>query len=102
MIIYFSRLKAEIEEWDNLINGINHFHSSIVKVAKKVSQGSNQISLTSNEVDMSVLHEDQRKFLLQYCTDNEKTQLENNYLEQMMDTIEVKASIIYPLITMLN
>ncbi|CAG8717451.1 10940_t:CDS:2 [Rhizophagus irregularis] len=81
--------KAEIEEWDNLINGINHFHSSIVKVAKKVSQGSNQISLMPNEVDMSVLHEDQRKFLLQYCTDNEKTQSENNYLEQMMDTIEV-------------
>ncbi|RGB27604.1 Mis12-Mtw1 protein family-domain-containing protein [Rhizophagus diaphanus] len=92
------RLKAEIEEWDNLINGINHFHSSIVKVAKKVSQGSNQISLMPNEVDMSVLHEDQRKFLLQYCTDNEKTQLENNYLEQMMDTIEVKVDNLYALL----
>ena len=86
-------MRTEIEEWNNLINEINHFHSSIVKVAKKVSQGGNQISLVPNEVDMSVLHEDQRKFLLQYCTDNEKTRLEENYLEQMMQTIEIKVCI---------
>jgi len=88
-------LKTENEEWSNLINEINCFHSSIDKTAKKVSQGGNKISLVPDEVDMSVLHEDQQQFLLQYCSDKEKTQLEKNYFEQMMQTIEIKVGIYY-------
>ncbi|CAG8502280.1 16423_t:CDS:2 [Funneliformis caledonium] len=88
----FQRLKTENEEWNNLINEINSFHSSINKAVKKVSQGNNNIFLVPDEVDMTVLHVDQQQFLQQYCSDNETTQLENNYFEQMMQTIEIKAS----------
>ncbi|CAI2181229.1 14717_t:CDS:2 [Funneliformis geosporum] len=94
----FQRLKAENEEWNKLINEINSFHSSIDKAVKKVSQGSNNIFLVPDEVDMSVLHVDQQQFLQQYCSDNETTQLENNYFEQMMQTVEIKVDNLYSIL----
>ncbi|CAG8776452.1 5346_t:CDS:2, partial [Racocetra fulgida] len=82
------RLKAECEEWTNLISEINSFHASVVNVASSIPSDEGKISMLPDEIDMSFLPEEQHKFLLQYCNEDEKNKI--NDLEKIIQPLEIQ------------
>ncbi|RIB17057.1 kinetochore-associated protein Dsn1/Mis13 [Gigaspora rosea] len=89
------RLKAEYEEWTKLISEINSFHASVVNVSPSITGTSSEgkISILPDEIDMSFLPEEQHKFLLQYCNEDEKNKI--NEIEKIIQPLESQLDHIY-------
>ncbi|CAG8813601.1 1954_t:CDS:2, partial [Racocetra persica] len=87
------RLKAECEEWTKLVSEINSFHASVVNVASSIPSDEGKISMLPDEIDMSFLPEEQHKFLLQYCNEDEKNKI--NDLEKIIQPLESQLDHIY-------
>ncbi|RHZ69009.1 hypothetical protein Glove_291g33 [Diversispora epigaea] len=83
-------LNAENEAWLNLITKYNSLCTS--KIETSVEE---KTCIFPDEVDISVLPEEQNKFLLKYCTENNNVLMEDKVLEEFMLPLEIQIDQLY-------
>ncbi|CAG8631006.1 8385_t:CDS:2 [Acaulospora morrowiae] len=91
----FYRLNAEYEEWSNLISGFNSLYSSIVNADGQAPTNEGMTTIFPDEVDMSVLSEEEKNFLSQYFVEDDNTSSEDKILEEIVHSLEIQVDQIY-------
>ncbi|CAG8603468.1 1056_t:CDS:2, partial [Diversispora eburnea] len=81
-------LNAENEAWTNLITKYSSLRTSQIETSVE-----EKTCIFPDEVDISVLPEEQKKFLLKYCTENNNVPMEDKVLEEFMQPLEIQFNI---------
>ncbi|KAG9305460.1 hypothetical protein G9A89_021178 [Geosiphon pyriformis] len=89
-----SRLKAEDQEWTDLIRNVNSYHASILDDCANLPPNKLMTSNPLDTTDISLLTEEERQYLENYCS-KDKNLAEDQFAEETMTTIECEIDQFY-------